>query len=347
MMRSRCRPQRRRSIAREAADGREIVRLLAEPVAVEILDRRVLHRGRLEALQRDAARLRDARGLILEPRLVRRDLACLRRAFVARDALDRLPAHPRELVVVPHRHEGPARTRVLQIRVLQIGAVERAVVGERRGDAEPADLLAVGIAHAIAQPPVVAVPARPVLRVVDHLVDEIAEMQHERELFFGRRALVLEDHPAIGVLRAFTDVLAADEREAHGAWIVRRVPCACARCGCLRRVRWRSGTSRSVQAAGRRPARDTYGRPLRAHECVPSLRRARMPDPRPPRRSAAPPRPCRPQSNASRAGRCQWLGRRKRRPRRRDLAVLSTRGSMARSSRPPSPSSRLTLRQRR
>ena len=126
-------------------------------------------------------------------------------------------------MVVPDRHEGPACTRVLQVRVLQIGAVQRAVVGERRGDAELADSLPVGKAHAIAQPPVVAAPTRPVLRVVDYLVDEITEMQNERELFFDRRVLVLEDHPAVGILRAFTNVLAADEREAHGAWIVRRV----------------------------------------------------------------------------------------------------------------------------
>src|SRR4026207_1953015 len=76
---------------------------------------------------------------------------------------------------------------------------------------------------ATARPPVVAAPTRPVLRVVNHLVDEITEMQNERELFFGRCVLVLEDHPAVGILRAFTNVLAADECEAYGAWIARRI----------------------------------------------------------------------------------------------------------------------------
>ena len=58
------------------------------------------------------------------------------------------------------------------------------------------------------------------LRVLDDLVDEVAEVQDEPELVLGRGALVLEDHPAIGVELAFIDVLAADEGEVDGARIV-------------------------------------------------------------------------------------------------------------------------------
>ena len=47
-------------------------------------------------------------------------------------------------------------------------------------------------------------------------------MEHETEAIGGRRALVLEDHPAIAVERAFVDVLAADEGEIDRPRIVRQ-----------------------------------------------------------------------------------------------------------------------------
>ncbi len=45
--------------------------------------------------------------------------------------------------------------------------------------------------------------------ILDHLVDEIAEVQNETEPLSGGSAFVLVDHPAIGVQRAFIDILAA------------------------------------------------------------------------------------------------------------------------------------------
>jgi len=45
-------------------------------------------------------------------------------------------------------------------------------------------------------------------------------MQDEAEAIVLRRALVLEDHPSVGVLRARVCVLTADEREAYGTRIV-------------------------------------------------------------------------------------------------------------------------------
>src|SRR6185436_16352891 len=99
---------------------------------------------------------------------------------------------------------------------------QRAVVRERDGDVEPPGLLAIRVAEDLAQAPVVAVPVRLVLGVVHDLVDEIAQVQHERELVLGRRVLVLEDHAAVRVLRAFDDVLAAHEREGQRPRVVVR-----------------------------------------------------------------------------------------------------------------------------
>ena len=53
--------------------------------------------------------------------------------------------------------------------------------------------------------------------IFDDFVNEIAEVEDESELVVGRGALVLEDHPAIGVELAFIDVLAADEGKIDGA----------------------------------------------------------------------------------------------------------------------------------
>jgi hypothetical protein len=53
----------------------------------------------------------------------------------------RSPSEVGELVVVPHTRNGQ-RTRVLQIGIGEIAAIEDAVIPERRRDVEVADLLA-------------------------------------------------------------------------------------------------------------------------------------------------------------------------------------------------------------
>ena len=63
------------------------------------------------------------------------------------------------------------------------------------------------------------------VRILNDLVDEVAEVQHEIELVFGRGALILEDHPPIRVELAFIDTLAADEGEVHAPRIVGRWRC--------------------------------------------------------------------------------------------------------------------------
>src|SRR5215510_3311900 len=66
------------------------------------------------------------------------------------------------------------------------------------------------------------VPRRQFVGIFDDLIDEITEVEHETELIGGRRALILEDHPAIAIELAFIDVLAADKGEIDRPWIVRQ-----------------------------------------------------------------------------------------------------------------------------
>src|SRR3954447_21329366 len=66
------------------------------------------------------------------------------------------------------------------------------------------------------------VPRRYLVGIFDDLINEITEVEHETELIGGRRALILEDHPAIAVEPAFIDALAADEGEIHRPRIVRQ-----------------------------------------------------------------------------------------------------------------------------
>src|SRR5215208_3312815 len=57
------------------------------------------------------------------------------------------------------------------------------------------------------------VPRRQLVGIFDDLINEITEVENEAELIGLRRALILEDHPAIAVEPAFIDALATDEGE--------------------------------------------------------------------------------------------------------------------------------------
>ena len=103
-------------------------------------------------------------------------------------------------MIVPHRHERPARAGVLEVGIAEIGAIDGAIAVERHGQVEIADLDALGQTDDLDDRAVVA--GLHLLGILDDLVDEVAEMEHEAELLGARRALVLEDHPAIGVLEA-------------------------------------------------------------------------------------------------------------------------------------------------
>src|SRR5215471_12645350 len=101
------------AVASQAVDGGEVVGLEPKPAIVEPGDRSVDDARRIEAIHSSAPRLLDARRLIIEPRLIGGNLARLRGANLATKDLQPLPPEPGELVVVPHRHERPARPRPL------------------------------------------------------------------------------------------------------------------------------------------------------------------------------------------------------------------------------------------
>ena len=135
-----------RAVALEAADGRQVVRFLAESVFVETCHRRIDDLRRIEAIKRRSTGLRDPRRLIFEESLIGSDFAGLRGQVLASKSLQGLPTQPAEFVVVPHVHEGPTGASVLKIGIVQICAIDGAIIVDRRRDVKVADLFAVRIA---------------------------------------------------------------------------------------------------------------------------------------------------------------------------------------------------------
>src|SRR5690606_40465088 len=99
-----------------------------------------------------------------------------------------------------------------------------AVVVQRRGYGETGvdARTPVPELHRERVPAVVAMPVLDLLGRLDDLVDEVAQVQHEADALTGRRALVLMDHPPVGIERTLRQALAAHEGEARRARIVRR-----------------------------------------------------------------------------------------------------------------------------
>ena len=153
------------------------------------------------------------------PRLHRRDLAGLRWDVAFAEILQRLPALPGELVIVPHGDERQISARVLNVGIVQIGFVDGAVTGNGCRDVEVFVLLAIFVAHDVAYFAVIHA-LRAVFRIPDQFVDEIAHVEDEGELVFRRGALILVDHPTISVLRAIVRVLAGHKGKVHAARIV-------------------------------------------------------------------------------------------------------------------------------
>ena len=187
-------------------------------MGVEGGDGNVLYARPVEAFERGGVRTRHACWLKFKERLIGGHFARLRRPRLTVELLQRLPAQPTELVVVPHVDEGPACACVLQVRVVQVGAVNGAVIVERGGDVQVADLFAVGIAHDVAQAPVVHA-LRAIFGIPDDLVNEVAEMQHKGEAVGFAHPFVFEDHPAIAILCALVGILATHENERYRARI--------------------------------------------------------------------------------------------------------------------------------
>src|SRR6185312_16299481 len=206
-----------RPVGLEAVDGRQVVRLQPQPVAIELFDRSVFYRWWIEALERPVPRS-DTCGEVFEPSLIRRDLDALARLLERPRLDDALPTLPREFVVVPHGDERPARASVLEVGIGEIASVDGSVAIYGQRDVEVADLVAVWDACNLIDRAIVA--CLYLVGILNHLVDEISQVQNEIELLGGGSAFIFVNHPAIGVELALIDILTAHKCEVHCARIV-------------------------------------------------------------------------------------------------------------------------------
>jgi len=140
---------------------------------------------------------------------------------LAVEYLQTLPAEPAELVVVPHGHERKVRACILQIGIGEIRAIDGAIVVDRRRNMEVGMFFTVLVAYELTDAAIV-IALRPVFRIPDEFVNEVAEMQDETQALVGCRVLVVVDHAPVGRLRAEIRVLAGNECEAHGAPVIMR-----------------------------------------------------------------------------------------------------------------------------
>lgn len=188
-------------------------------MVIKLLDRRILHDWRHELVQSARWLLYTAR-LVLKPRLIGGDLACLRWTKAA-EVLLALPSLPRKFMIVTHAHKRPTGARILNIDIMQIGAVDRSVIRHIRWYVKIFDLLAGGVTEDVPDATIIH-SLRPIFRIPDDFVKIIPQVHDEVEALIGRRLLIFKYHATIGVLRPVIAVLAADEGEAHGSCIVRR-----------------------------------------------------------------------------------------------------------------------------
>ncbi len=86
------------------------------------------------------------------------------------------------------RDERPARAGVLEVGIGEIAFVDGAVAIDGQRDVEVADLVAVRDARDLIDRAVVA--GLHLFGILDHLVDEIAEVQNEIELLGGGSAFI-------------------------------------------------------------------------------------------------------------------------------------------------------------
>src|ERR1700736_6115040 len=148
----------------------------------------------------------------------------LPRLRFALELLERLPAKPAELVVVPHVHKGPPRTRILNILVVQVRSVSGAISLDRRWYVEVSIFFAIRITNEVSQPAVIH-PLRAIFRIPNEFVDEIAEMQHEAEAVLFSCPFIFKDHSAVRVLCPLRHILTAHESKANRPWVIRLRRC--------------------------------------------------------------------------------------------------------------------------
>jgi hypothetical protein len=95
------------------------------------------------------------------------------------------PAQPAVFVVVPHVDKRPARTCVLKVRIVQVSTIDGGIVVDCGWDVDVSYLFSVLAANDVAQTTVVH-SLRTILRILDDLVDEIAEVKYEAELLLRK-----------------------------------------------------------------------------------------------------------------------------------------------------------------
>ena len=160
---------------------------MPEPVPVPLVDLDVLDRNRPEFGKR-AARRRHASRDIFEPGLVGGDLDGLAGLRLAARLDDALSALPREFVIVPDGDERPARAGILEVGISEIALVHGAIAVDGQRVVELAALSPIGNARDLIDRAVVA--CLHLVGILDHLVDEIAQVQNEVELFGGGSAFI-------------------------------------------------------------------------------------------------------------------------------------------------------------
>ena len=208
-----------RAIGGHAADSGAVVGLGAEPMIVVRVDRRARHRRRAELIESGARGLADARRYIFPPRLIGGDAQRLRGLDLAVVLDEALPALPREFMVIADADEREPGAGVLDVGIVDMRAIDMAIAGEVGRHVEIVHFAAVGNAAKIVDR--ARIPVRHLVGIFDNFVDEVAKMKDKAQLAVGRRALVLPDHPAKGVLGALVDAVARHEGEADGARVAR------------------------------------------------------------------------------------------------------------------------------
>src|SRR6516225_3801344 len=153
----------------------------------------------IKAIERRATGLVQPCRLIFEKCLIGRHLTCLRRTSDPSKLLQALPPNPAEFMVVPHADKRPTCARILQIGIMQIIAVDGAVVSHVGRDMEIIYFLSMWVANDVSQSAVVHALGT-VLGVPDNLIDEVTEVKHKAQPICCRGTLVLEDHSPIRIL---------------------------------------------------------------------------------------------------------------------------------------------------
>src|SRR5262249_10171469 len=126
---------------------------------------------------------------------------------------------PAEFMVVPHRDKRPACASVLQIGVMQVGAIDSAIVFDSGGNMKVLNFFSVFITNDVPQTAVVH-SLRSVFGVPDEFIDEVTEMQHESETILLFRPFIFKNHSPICILGTLVDILTRYECKAHWPFII-------------------------------------------------------------------------------------------------------------------------------